>query len=106
MGASGERSNRSSSGETSQTAAIAARLGNITANGEIYDMNGLTAASRELPLGTRVQVKNLNNNRSVVLRINDRGPYIRGRDVDVSYAMAKQLGFIKRGVVKLDMETI
>ena len=67
--------------------------GNPTANGEIYDMNGLTAAHRTLPLGTKVRVTNLRNKRSLVLRINDRGPFIPGRILDVSMAAARRLGF-------------
>lgn len=80
--------------------------GNPTANGEVYDMNGLTAASRELPLGTRIQVKNLNNNRSVVLRINDRGPFIPGRFLDVSKGAAERLGFISAGLARVEIKVI
>ena len=80
--------------------------GNPTANGEIYDMNGLTAASRELPLGTRIQVKNLKNNRSVVLRINDRGPYIPGRFLDVSKGAAERLGFVNAGLAHVEIKVI
>jgi len=80
--------------------------GNPTANGEIYDMNGLTAASRELPLGTKIQVKNLTNNRSVVLRINDRGPYIPGRFLDVSKGAAERLGFTNAGLAHVEVKVI
>ena len=80
--------------------------GNPTANGEIYDMYGLTAASRELPLGTRIQVTNLNNKRSVVLRINDRGPYIRGRFLDVSKGAAERLGFVNAGLAHVEIKVI
>jgi len=72
--------------------------GNPTANGEIYDMNGLTAAHRTLPLGTKVKVTNLRNKRSLVLRINDRGPFIPGRILDVSMAAARRLGFGDAGL--------
>jgi peptidoglycan lytic transglycosylase len=80
--------------------------GNPTANGEIYDMYGLTAASRELPLGTRIQVKNLKNHRSVVLRINDRGPYIPGRFLDVSKGAAERLGFLNAGLAHVEIKVI
>jgi rare lipoprotein A (peptidoglycan hydrolase) len=80
--------------------------GNLTANGEVFDMNGLTAASRELPLGTRIQVKNLNNNRSIVLRINDRGPYIPGRVLDVSKSAAERLGFLNAGLAHIEMKVV
>jgi len=69
-------------------------------------MHKNTLAHRTLPLGTKVRLINPSNGKSVEGVVNDRGPYVNGRDVDVSYAMAKQLGFVKRGVVKLDMETI
>ncbi|MBZ5514351.1 MAG: septal ring lytic transglycosylase RlpA family protein [Acidobacteriia bacterium] len=72
--------------------------GSPTANGEPYDMNGLTAAHRDLPLGTRVRVTNLLNKRAVTLRINDRGPNVRGRLLDVSAAAAKRLGFLRAGL--------
>ena len=73
--------------------------GRRTANGERYNQNALTAAHRHLRFGTRVKVTNLNNGRSVVVRINDRGPYAKGRVIDVSAAAARSLGMIKRGVV-------
>ena len=62
--------------------------GNRTANGEIYDQYELTAAHRTLPLGTRVMVTNLSNGRAVEVRINDRGPFVGGRAIDLSYAAA------------------
>ena len=63
----------------------------VTASGEIYDMHTLTAAHRTLPLGTIVRVTNVVNGRNVVIRINDRGPYVNGRILDLSYAAAKRL---------------
>lgn len=72
--------------------------GRLTANGERYNQNAMTAAHRHLRFGTRVRVTNLNNGRSVVVRINDRGPYIKGRVIDVSAAAARSLGMIKSGV--------
>ena len=72
--------------------------GRLTANGERYNQNAMTAAHRSLRFGTRVKVTNLNNGRSVILRINDRGPYVKGRVIDVSAAAARSLGMIKTGV--------
>ncbi len=77
-----------------------------TASGTRFDMYKNTLAHRTLPLGTRVRLTNPANGRSAEGIINDRGPYIKGRDVDVSYAMAKQLGFIEKGVMRLEMEKI
>lgn len=75
-----------------------------TASGERYDMRDLTAAHRSLPLNTVVRVTNLNNNRSVVVRINDRGPFARGRVIDVSRGAAEVLGMTKAGVVPVRVE--
>ena len=67
--------------------------GQLTANGEIYDKDGLSAAHKTLPLNTIVRVTNLENNKSLILRINDRGPYVKGRILDCSYGAAKKLDF-------------
>lgn len=80
--------------------------GNTTASGEVFDMNGLTAASRDLPLGTKIQIKNLKNNRSIVLRVNDRGPYIPGRFLDVSKTAAERLGFLNTGLAHVEMRVV
>ena len=80
--------------------------GKLTANGEIYDMYGLTAAHKTLPLNTVVRVTNLGNGKSLILRINDRGPYIQGRMLDCSYGAAKKLGFIKDGTTKVQIDII
>ncbi len=72
--------------------------GRRASSGQIYDMYQLTAAHRELPLGTWVMVTNLNNGRSVEVRVNDRGPFVRDRILDVSYAAAKLLGMIGSGL--------
>src|SRR5437762_3762354 len=72
--------------------------GRRTASGEIYDMNELTAAHRTLPLGTRLLVTNLANGRSVEVRVNDRGPFVKGRILDLSYAAARTLGAEGTGV--------
>ena len=80
--------------------------GHLTANGEHFDMYALTAAHRTLHMETRVRVVNLRNGRSTVVRINDRGPYSRGRIIDVSYAAAKQLDMLDAGVVPVRIEVI
>lgn len=79
--------------------------GNTSASGEIFDQNALTAAHRTLPFGTRVQVTNMDNGRSVVVRINDRGPFSGGRIIDLSAAAARVLGLVQSGVapVRLDV---
>tara|TARA_R100000406_G_scaffold65708_1_gene46334 strand:- start:453 stop:1109 length:657 start_codon:yes stop_codon:yes gene_type:complete len=71
--------------------------GRPTASGERFDMNALTAAHKTLPFGTRVRVTNPRTGKSVVVRINDRGPYAHGREIDVSRAAAVELGLIQRG---------
>jgi rare lipoprotein A (peptidoglycan hydrolase) len=80
--------------------------GKITASGEPFNMYDVTAAHPTLPLGTFVRVTNLNNGRTVTVRINDRGPFVRGRIIDVSYNTARILDFLKDGVqrVLLDFE--
>jgi rare lipoprotein A len=80
--------------------------GRKTASGERFDQHALTAAHRSLPFGTRVRVTNLNNERSVVLRINDRGPFVRGRIIDVSRAAAERLGMLRAGVVPVRVEQL
>jgi rare lipoprotein A len=80
--------------------------GQPTANGEPYDMNAMTCAHRTLPLGSLVRVTNLRNHRSLVVRVNDRGPMIESRVVDLSYAAAKRLGFSHRGTVKVRLDLI
>lgn len=73
--------------------------GKRTANGETYNKHELTAAHRSLPFNTVVKVTNLRNNKSVIVRINDRGPFISGRIIDLSYAAAKELEMLSSGVV-------
>lgn len=74
--------------------------GRKTASGELYDMNEFTASHRNFPFGTKVKVTNLSNNKSVILKINDRLPKGSRRIIDVSYKAAKELGMIGHGVVK------
>ncbi len=77
-----------------------------TASGEKFDPGQLTAAHRSLPFGTRVRVTNMANGRSVTVRINDRGPYIRGRTVDVSSSAAEALRMTERGVVNVKLDIV
>ena len=80
--------------------------GNRTANGEIYDQYELTAAHPSLPLGTRAMVTNLANGRSVEVRINDRGPFVGGRAIDLSYAAAHTLAMIGPGTAPVRIEVL
>ena len=77
--------------------------GKKTSNGEIYNMYAMTAAHKTLPLGTYVRVHNLENNRSVVVRINDRGPFVRGRVIDLSYSAAKDIGIVGPGTARVEV---
>jgi rare lipoprotein A len=77
-----------------------------TATGETYDMYGETAAHPTLPLGSIVRVVNTKNHRSQIVRINDRGPYVEGRELDVSYQVARQLGFDQHGTAKVRLELL
>ena len=78
----------------------------VTASGELYDMHLLTAAHRTLPLGTIVRVTNVVNGRHVVIRINDRGPYVNGRILDVSHAAAKRLDMLRDGISAIQLEVV
>ena len=80
--------------------------GRSTANGETYDMYADTAAHPTLPLGSIVRVVNTRNHRSQVVRINDRGPYVEGRELDVSYEVARKLGFDQHGLAKVRLELL
>ena len=80
--------------------------GRTTASGEPYDMNAMTAAHPSLPFGTKVRVTNLENGRAVVLRINDRGPFAKGRIIDVSRHAAEHLGFLGADLVRVRVEAI
>jgi rare lipoprotein A len=80
--------------------------GRRTASGEVYDMYQLTAAHKSLPLGTTVMVTHLRNGRSVMVTINDRGPFVRGRIIDLSYAAAQALGMVTEGVAKVRVEVL
>ncbi len=80
--------------------------GRRTSSGELYDMNAMTAAHRKLPFGTLVEVTNLSNGRRVVVRINDRGPWVKGRIIDLSYAAAERLGMIGSGTARVGIRVV
>ena len=80
--------------------------GRTTANGEKFNMHDITAAHKTLPFGTKVKVTNLKNNKSVVVRINDRGPYAKGRIIDLSKAAAKKIDMIADGVANVRIEEV
>jgi rare lipoprotein A len=77
-----------------------------TASGERFNTHAMTAAHPNLPFGTQVRVTNVTNGRSVVVRINDRGPYVHGRVVDLSESAAESLGMVERGVVKVKLDVV
>jgi len=79
--------------------------GRKTANGEIFDMYAMTAAHKALPFDTQIKVTNLKNNKSVIVRINDRGPYVGKRILDLSYGAAKEIGLGRAGVGRVKIET-
>ncbi len=80
--------------------------GRQTSNGEIYDMNGLTAAHRNFPFGTKVRVTNLENNKIVIVRVNDRGPFKEGRIMDLSLGAAKEIDLIVHGTARVRLEVL
>ena len=106
-GGSGEPSTEPGSVEEGEASYYAHKYhGRTTANGETYDENKMTAAHKTLPFGTTVRVTNLANGKKVVVRINDRGPFIKGRIIDLSYKAAGELDYISRGVVKVRVEVL
>jgi rare lipoprotein A len=80
--------------------------GHMTANGEAFDPRGLNAAHKHLPLPTFVRVTNLENRRQIIVRVNDRGPFVQGRIIDLSAGAAKKLGFYKKGTARVRVETV
>jgi len=82
------------------------RGGKMTANGEAFHPDGLNAAHKYLPLPTFVQVTNLENQRRIIVRVNDRGPFVKGRIIDLSAGAAKKLGFFKKGTARVRVETV
>jgi rare lipoprotein A len=80
--------------------------GKMTSNGEIFDMNALTAAHRTFPFGTKVRVTNLENNKTVIVRVNDRGPFKEGRMMDLSMGAAKEIDLIRTGTAHVRLEVL
>ena len=80
--------------------------GRPTASGTPFDMFAMTAAHRTLPLGSKIRVTNRSSGKAVLLTVNDRGPFIDGRVLDVSYAAARELGFVQKGLAKVRFETL
>ena len=80
--------------------------GHMTANGEVFNPNGLNAAHKYLPLPTYVRVTNLENHRHIILRVNDRGPFVQGRIIDLSAGAAKKLGYYEKGTARVLVEAI
>lgn len=80
--------------------------GNLTANGEIYDMYGVSAAHKSLPFGTIVRVVEFDTRRSIVVRINDRGPFVEGRIIDLSKGAAEELGIVNKGITKVGLRIV
>jgi len=80
--------------------------GKKTANGEIYDMHAMSAAHKTLPLPSMVRVTNLDNGRSIIVRVNDRGPFVKSRLIDLSYAGARALGYDKKGTARVRVEAL
>ncbi|MEA3053218.1 MAG: rare lipoprotein [Sphingomonadales bacterium] len=80
--------------------------GNRTASGERFNPNGLTAAHRSLPLGTKLRVTNVANGRSVIVRVNDRGPFVRSRLIDVSLGAAREIQMVRTGKAQVRLEIV
>ena len=80
--------------------------GNLTANGEVYDMYGISAAHKTLPFGTIVRVVEIETGRSIVVQINDRGPFIEGRIIDLSKGAAEKLGIVEKGITKVGLRIL
>lgn len=80
--------------------------GRMTSNGEIFNMNDLTAAHRTFPFGTKVRVTNLDNDKTVIVRVNDRGPFKKGRIIDLSLGAAKEIDLIEKGTARVRLEVL
>ena len=80
--------------------------GKMTSNGEVYNMHGQTAAHKTWPMDTMVKIKNLQNGKSTVVRINDRGPFVQGRIIDCSYAAGKAIGLDRMGIAKVQIKVV
>jgi len=80
--------------------------GKPTASGEVYDMYGYTAAHKTIPLGSKVRVTNLENGRQIIVPVNDRGPFVGDRVIDMSYGSAQRLGMVEEGLAKVRIEVL
>ncbi|MCK4755525.1 septal ring lytic transglycosylase RlpA family protein [candidate division WOR-3 bacterium] len=80
--------------------------GKKTASGEVFNKWDYTCAHKKLPFGTKLKVTNLKNKKSVIVKVNDRGPFVKGRIIDLSYAAAKKIDMIKDGVIKVKIEKV
>ena len=80
--------------------------GNRTASGERFDPNGLTAAHRSLPLGTKLRITNLSNGEDVIVRVNDRGPFAKSRLIDLSFGAARDIGMVRTGTARVTVEIL
>ena len=94
--------------ETTGVCSYYARMhnGHITAGGEKFDSNAMTAAHRKFPMGTKLKVTNIANDKSVVVTVNDRGPFVKGRVISVTRRAAQELGFVKQGIAKVRIEQV
>lgn len=80
--------------------------GRLTANGDIFSQSKMTCAHKSLPFGTKLKVTNLSNDKSVIVTVNDRGPYVKNREIDLSKSAAKRLNIINQGVAKVRIEIV
>jgi len=80
--------------------------GNRTASGQVYDKSRMSAAHKTLPLGSKVRVTDMRTGKAITVRVNDRGPFVKGRIIDLSRRAARELGMIQRGVTKVKMEVV
>ena len=103
-----EKAERQTAGATSASHGLASfySYDPHTASGEMFDKHELTAAHRTLPFGTRLRVTDVATGRSVTVRVNDRGPFVRGRVVDVSASAAETLGLTAKGVAKVKLDVV
>ena len=95
-----------SSAQASSGLASYYKIGKRTANGERYNPSGYTAAHRNFAFGTWLRITNLSNKHYVIVRVNDRGPFVKGRVLDVSYGAAKELGMVGRGVARISFDVM
>ena len=80
--------------------------GNKTASGQVYDRNRMSAAHKTLPLGSKVRVTDVKSGKSIVVRVNDRGPFVKGRIIDLSRKAAQELGIVRKGISRVKVEVL